>query len=1487
MNFSVASAASRKAFSRPVVWFGLLLVGCFTTGCYRFESRGGQASNDYGLAWVYERHSQTNSDLTYICSDSRGSLLAISLHGHGVWSSDNGHVWETSDAVPEGARSCASWNDQTVAPSDGGIIYVSEKRSLGWEPIQTPRLESLRHVVAASDGKLYVSGAHGTVMQSSDAKRWQDISIETQSDVIDTEFCGGSLWALTDGKLWRRSNSDWLLFPVPLPHLSIMGCPKTGNELAVMDNDGTFAIKAFSGLSWRIERTGFASKYTVLDLQDDADWVAAGASGLILRSSDHGRSWKPVEGPPRNVDLLSGVRKDGNLFLVGEQNTVLAGPRSDALTLRTGSPLVFTHLLGSRMLRYGAGGMIQPFDTTSKPLNIGTRHDINHIVDASGRLLAVTNYAGLYSSNDSVHWSALYQGGGANRIDFRGLAVSKQGRSIIAAATEGKLYTFDGPNPPKVWQHSGSKRFNAVVSEGLRVIAVGDEGERAWSSDGGEIWHEVKDDYSNGLSSVVFATGAVIAVGTDGEILRSVNLGADWSEIGEAENEDLASVSCMSNCTNLVAVGDAGSTWVSNDSGKHWDPSRQARVDLSQIEWGQHSLWATQTGGRLLKISDPTSLFTHGFSAEAFAVLQTNGKVWLGSRQGGLYLSDDDGAEWRLVQTSANGSIIALASETNGERLLAVSSKGSIISSKDGGSHWERDDWAGNEYLAAVAFVQGGAVVCGDGGLILRKEDGGKWVKVQTPLTSNLLGLTTDETGNRVWAVGSHGAVLFSKDGGKSWQEQDLRQFPFSLLSVARIKTPFDVRMVAVGTDGGATLSVDEGRHWYRRDAGNSTIRSVIGIESTQEFWAVTDRGSLLQSRDYGEHWTETDMGTRANRLFTTTSTRDGTKLYVAGEGGVFERLDRIKSEYTVEPIGLTAGPKDLDFDFNLLNYSGRPPQVSLRLAREKGREVGLYEPIAVDVSQDGIPGGYHLHVKAPILDMSFNEGQKVWFSPCLEFGDGTARCLLTEPTVLKPIVDVKAHWKEITALSIGLILLLTEGALLFVAPQYLLSLHRVFRKCESLIKGRVPFGDTLIQINNLFMVPLFAFSGRSLDAWVHRNGAKVMEREPKQWYVPLPLTIEDRGRSILKERPAPKDLEGLLHQSHLCVVGPGGAGKTSLAHQLARWLNEKGELSKANGYSAVSVFLRDRTADTMESLRLELQDRLRVEIDDELIGALIKKGRLVVILDGLSERQEFAVGYLNDLRSKLLARHIITTTRVAPSNSGAVYLKPQSLRADSLLYFMLLLLHRAQPDESVDAIPIKTQLEIAQRLEAVVRPEGEFATITPLLVETFTQKALALLRSGETLEGLPTTVAGAYLAYVREMAARGPAAVSQPVVLHIAKQVAVACLEKNYTPGGVDEFSLIGRLGVGNDIASQAIRTLLDAGLLVRHGGSMDTELRFALDPVAEYCAAAAWFEFNKPQEWTERKAAIQSRLPELQGLLRAMESIEQIYTQKVSANI
>jgi adenylate kinase family enzyme len=372
-----------------------------------------------------------------------------------------------------------------------------------------------------------------------------------------------------------------------------------------------------------------------------------------------------------------------------------------------------------------------------------------------------------------------------------------------------------------------------------------------------------------------------------------------------------------------------------------------------------------------------------------------------------------------------------------------------------------------------------------------------------------------------------------------------------------------------------------------------------------------------------------------------------------------------------------------------------------------------------------------------------------------------------------------------------------------------------------------------------------------------------------------LPVGISVKGTTDHIGQPGPSSIACVGNEREITIVGPGGAGKTTLARQITLWLQDDNDLTRRIGAKPVSLFLSDGPKNVIEAVQSLVQDRLNMEVDRELIVALLRKGRLAVVLDGLSERGDVAEEYRQELRSKVLARLTITTSRTEHDRvfSSAVVMKPTTLNSESLVSLVKAILSTRLHTEAQAIGKMSVQLAVATHLAEMV--ENTQSGVTPLLVEAFVKQAERLIAEDRSLDDLPRSTAGAYLGYVRELTSRGGPDVNSFKLLKTTMQVASICIDDEFRPCPVDYDKAL-KVLASEGLGEAELLNLRRLGLLKLLDTGVPIKLKFELDPIAEYCAVEYWREHKKVYEWEEVREKAQENLPTSAGIVRAIQDIE-----------
>lgn len=141
---------------------------------------------------------------------------------------------------------------------------------------------------------------------------------------------------------------------------------------------------------------------------------------------------------------------------------------------------------------------------------------------------------------------------------------------------------------------------------------------------------------------------------------------------------------------------------------------------------------------------------------------------------------------------------------------------------------------------------------CGSNETILGTVDGGKnWEKYYSSENNDLNGITIHD--DEIWAVGSNGTIVYSRDNGLTWNEKTinsnwLNDITFLSNGVGFIAGIFGGAAIFTSTDGGETWIVSESFPEF-------TSMDKIKFSQDDLGWAISYPGAIFKSTDYGNSW--------------------------------------------------------------------------------------------------------------------------------------------------------------------------------------------------------------------------------------------------------------------------------------------------------------------------------------------------------------------------------------------------------------------------------------------------------------------------------------------------------------------------------------------------------------------------------------------------------------------------------------------------------
>ncbi|MGB7443992.1 MAG: HEAT repeat domain-containing protein [Coleofasciculaceae cyanobacterium] len=437
---------------------------------------------------------------------------------------------------------------------------------------------------------------------------------------------------------------------------------------------------------------------------------------------------------------------------------------------------------------------------------------------------------------------------------------------------------------------------------------------------------------------------------------------------------------------------------------------------------------------------------------------------------------------------------------------------------------------------------------------------------------------------------------------------------------------------------------------------------------------------------------------------------------------------------------------------------------------------------------------------------------------------------------------------------------------LLRLRPLWLLKINNALKPYTDV---PLPVIGINVPIRSALFVSFFHYHPRVLDAWVTKHLESVREEFPakdtvrdRKVYIPVPVVLEGEVVPQLTV----SILSSKFRKKRVCLLiwGEGGAGKTSLACQIARWAFAEDETDQLCEHPMLPVLVEEEFDCDQEdkqpflaAIRGQLQDLIKETepIDEELLERLLRRQRILVIVDHLSEMSETTRKAIRPELPDFCVNALVITSRSEESLGKVTKTTLKPLRVEGNRLSSFIEAYLTQRDKR-DAFTDTEFFNACGKLSAMVGSRN----ITVLLAKLYAEQLIA---AKDSTTALPDNIPDLMLSYLNELnrAVTGDNFEKEEdsdgfcsrTVQQDAKAIAWECLKATYRPGTAKRQNILTVLE--GDNTEVRLKYLEDRLRLIQTIGPALEQIRFALDPLAEYLAGLHLVELYGKNQGQWRK--------------------------------
>jgi hypothetical protein len=390
--------------------------------------------------------------------------------------------------------------------------------------------------------------------------------------------------------------------------------------------------------------------------------------------------------------------------------------------------------------------------------------------------------------------------------------------------------------------------------------------------------------------------------------------------------------------------------------------------------------------------------------------------------------------------------------------------------------------------------------------------------------------------------------------------------------------------------------------------------------------------------------------------------------------------------------------------------------------------------------------------------------------------------------------------------------------------------------------------GGLEIPIRYAILVGFFNYRNRVLDAWVGRHIETARERFAKnpivtdrEIYIEAPAYFN--GKAFPSVTPQQLQTAFSSSSSRVLIWGEGGVGKTSLACQIA-WrgmdLNASNRL-RTRPMIPVLIeedFASDAGSDPHPFVKT-VRDKLTALLDtetppsQELVLHLLKRNRILVVVDGFSELNEETRSGIPLASADFPANSLVLTSRTKELMGipSVTTIQPMRIQANRLLSFMESYLAQKGKRHLFDDTEF---ISARNRLQAMLATRD-----STVLFATLYADYMIASKEDNSNQDIPRNIPDLILSYLNNLnrGARGGDP-NDRAVHKAAKVIAWECLRETYQPKPASLSNVLNAFSQ-HAVPERLVEYLDERLRLVQVIGAGRDRIKYALDPLAEYLAA------------------------------------------------
>ncbi|MBK9227535.1 MAG: hypothetical protein IPL67_10915 [Ignavibacteria bacterium] len=338
---------------------------------------------------------------------------------------------------------------------------------------------------------------------------------------------------------------------------------------------------------------------------------------------------------------------------------------------------------------------------------------------------------------------------------------------------------------------------------------------------------------------------------------------------------------------NVIAVGDAGLIFKSQNGGNSWASYTIPSVNFRSVASYNNSVWMSASNGKVyktLKSNSPVNAIELGLTSSLNSIAFTSETVgYVCGDSGVVYKTINGGNNWTSASTGIPVSVsltaISFLDESKG---IAAGKDGKVYTTVNGGAQWTAEATGATRNIKDVKYFADGMVVTGEYGTLFIKEGTSNWTQVNTRIQTDVNAVSGTSISD-VHVCGGGGFIRNNKNNDARFYNFEINPMLGNLVDIHYYNADLGFAVSSLNnaiirtTNGGVLWTLTAGatvsNQWQLKLSATGGIGNNLSSHPTDPNTVFCGYGNRVYvSRNRGENWTQiataTGMGSNMHSFY-------------------------------------------------------------------------------------------------------------------------------------------------------------------------------------------------------------------------------------------------------------------------------------------------------------------------------------------------------------------------------------------------------------------------------------------------------------------------------------------------------------------------------------------------------------------------------------------------------------------------------------------